>query len=197
MDEAAVTAKFRQAASYAILNVVPGLAAVYTSRARLRSSACTFPDSCVKCGTYQFDGSSNIRVLRVRRFNDKKPAQKVLRRTCLICGYKDDAEVHPELEIKKSSSVDPGQSVVELPAPIEAESRHSRPKSPVASPSFHEALPCPLNVHSTMPGTKCSQHRGKHIVKSGLQELLSRNKGGKVHHPDQAEGGLAAFLSNL
>ena len=184
MDDEAITAKFQQALPHAALNVAPGLAARYVSRARLRSPACSFPDSCPKCGTYLFDGSGQIRVVRLKKRKDKEKAQRVLRRTCLVCGHNSNTALHKEADPPKSGQAQKLASEVDL-----QHATNSKPPSPP-----HETPPRPVSVH---PMTLASRHRGKHIVKAGLQELLSRNKARTTHPEDKEDTSLAAFLKGL
>ncbi len=176
-DLDASTVAFRRAAPFAVLSVAPGLAARYVSRARLLSPSCSFPDSCPKCGTYLFDGSSEIRVTRQTKASNKDKPQSVLRRLCLVC--RKTSVVNLSRENRASSS----QQHVEPPP------THSVPSPSPAQPSSH-----PINVRPTPPPGPGGKQR------AGLQELLSRNKKkneAKQNTESNTASGLAAFLKDL
>ncbi|KAF8351403.1 hypothetical protein F5887DRAFT_937302 [Amanita rubescens] len=161
------TVAFRRAAPFAVL-----------SRARLLSPSCSFPDSCPKCGTYLFDGSSEIRVIRQTKDGNKdNKSQSVLRRLCLVC--RKTSVVKLSRENREHVEPPPTNSV---PAP-----------SP-AQPSSH-----PINVRPTPPPGP-QRHRQGGKQRAGLQELLSRNK--KKNEANRSTdsntaSGLAAFLKDL
>jgi len=173
------TVAFRRAAPFAVLSVAPGLAARYVSRARLLSPSCSFPDSCPKCGTYLFDGSSEIRVIRQTKDGNK---DKSLRRLCLVC--RKTSIVKLSRENRASSS----QQHVEPPP------TNSVPAPSPAQPSSH-----PINVQPTPPPGP-QRHRQGGMQRAGLQELLSRNKKkneAKQSTESNTASGLAAFLKDL
>ena len=170
MDDPSTIA-FRRAAPFAVLAVAPGLAARYVSRARLSSPPCSFPDSCPKCGTYLLDGSSDIRVIRNTKPQNKDSPKNVLRRFCLACRKSSIVQLHRE----NRALSEPAPAV---PSP-----------SPAQSSTSH-----PANVRPTPPGPH--RHRQGALQRAGLQELLSRNK--KKKEPKQnADNSLTSLLKNL
>lgn len=178
MDDASTLA-FRRAAPFAVLAVAPGLAARYVSRARLLSPPCSFPDSCPKCGSYLFDGSSDIRVIRNTKPRNKDDPKNVLRRFCLIC--------------RKGS-------IVKLPRENRALSEPPPMAQPRAMPSLLPAQSSSshtTNVRPTPPRLQRHQQGGSQ--RAGLQELLSRNKRKKEpkQNADNTASGLAALLKDL
>lgn len=176
------TVAFRRAAPFAVLSVAPGLAARYVSRARLLSPSCSFPDSCPKCGTYLYDGSSEIRVIRQTKATNKDNPQSALRRLCLVC--RKTSVVKLSRENGASSSQ---QHVQVEPPPT-----HSVPSPLPAQPSSH-----PINVQPTPPSGP-QRHRQRGMQRAGLHELLSRNrKKNESKQNTESNSGLAAFLKDL
>ncbi|KAF8621679.1 hypothetical protein AX15_007692 [Amanita polypyramis BW_CC] len=192
IDDAATIA-FRRAAPFVVLNVAPGLAASYVSRARLLSPACSFPDSCRKCGTYLFDGSADTRVVRPRKRRNNDKRQRVLRHFCLVCGNTFTVKSHRG--DGPSTSQSQHRQITDHPPPQSSSNSRSERSVSLSSPAL--SSPHPPNVQSTSPEPQRQRQGGMH--RTGLQVLLARNKRRKEQKPnaDETTSGLAAFLKDL
>ncbi|PFH52777.1 hypothetical protein AMATHDRAFT_1823 [Amanita thiersii Skay4041] len=193
MDDhlATTTAIFRQALPYAVLASAPGLAARYVTRARFLDLAASFPDACIKCGTYLYDGSSEVRVMRLKTPNGRKRPSRTLRHSCLVCGHETDVALRShEITLNASDNFDGPDS------------------QPAVSDNQKDGTPAPeitlrnASLRPTSTATEAAMQHGnkKRRPIAGLQEMLSRNrvaKNKKALDDSNTDGNLITFLNSL
>lgn len=102
-----ITSKFRIQLPLAIQPASRSLAALHATRARLLHHPGPETDvlrdtHCTKCGVYLLDGAGSVRLVRKARHNKAKkntkspgpkPYDRVLRRSCRVCGSVEDVPV--------------------------------------------------------------------------------------------------------
>lgn len=160
MDPA--TSKFLHARPYAVLSAAPSLAAIYASANPSKNT-----DWCTKCGSYLFDGSGQVRVVRLKSQKQKLADTKILRTTCTNCGWKTDV------------------SRAKPPAVTTVSQKESSPNPSPRPPSTTNSYTC---VQSKVRDKK------KSALQSLLSEKRDREAQGKLKSRDI---GLAAFLNDL
>ena len=199
----ASTAKYQLSLPFALLPASSSLAALHATRARiLHPTESAFLDSthCVKCGSYLLDGQVHM-ARPVRKSSARQDGRRVMRRICVVCGFSHELPVDrgnaasfPRTRKAKASATatQPVQklfkSAVEPPLLLSP--------SPSISSSNPRSAPNPSSSDHSAPAH--SKLRGK--KKSGLQDMLSRNREKKAKQLEERSeglGGLEAFLSGL
>jgi RNase P subunit RPR2 len=191
------TAKYQLSLPFALLPASSSLAALHATRARIfHPTESAFLDSthCVKCGSYLSHGQM---ARPARKSSRREDSRRVMRRTCVVCGFSHELPVDrgnaasfPRTRKAKASTqpVQKLSKVVEypsLPSPSPSIGSSNPRSAPNPSPSDHSA-----SARSKLRGRK----------KSGLQDMLSRNREKEAKQPEarsEGLGGLEAFLSGL
>ncbi|TFK43478.1 hypothetical protein BDQ12DRAFT_675047 [Crucibulum laeve] len=221
-----VTARFQKALPYTLLPLSPRLAALHTARARAQPHAASFPDSCSKCGTYASASTSHISVKRMKRSTQfNASSTRVLRRTCRACGDVIDtpldtgnAALFPTSTAAKGKASRSQKEYTQIPPSLETKSRLpslTPSASPVPTqrsasmqPTSRSTYPDPshpiasLNSSKSNPArTSATQPKVGSKKRSGLQDMLSRNRDKEQREQSKNKagkaGGLAEFLSGL
>jgi hypothetical protein len=145
----AATSKHQLALPH-VLAFTPGLAALHASRTRLQhhraqADAPALSGHCAKCGSYLYDGSSPIRIVRARSRKRKRSSvaarqegntgssapERVLQQTCGACEWTSTTPV-------------PSSGARSFPA---VRKRGHSPRSHVAA----DTAPQPLPAHNSQP----------------------------------------------
>jgi hypothetical protein len=193
------TSEFQLCLPRLLLPISPPLSARHASRVRLLyPTESILEDHCSKCGSFLLNGNGNIRLYRktVKGAHKKEQTlQNFQRRTCQTCGFCKDvpvgrgnASLFPK---RKRTRVNHTEEVF---APVVADSDQSVPQPP-PQPLTAAAAPLPSRAAPDLP-----QRSKKRPKKSGLQEMLSRNREKEKERQlvqESGSEGLASFLSNL
>lgn len=197
-----MTSKYQLSLPFALLSASPSLAALHATRARIlhpTESASLDSTHCIKCGSYLLNGDGAVSIMRPskgRRSSER--VRRVIRRTCGICGSSHDIPIDSSSDslfprIRKNITAISTPTTRYQPSE-EALETSKRSLSPPQSSS--------VGSHNAKPTVPSAQRRSKSRAKqkSGLQDMLSRNKE-KLAKQDKVEGegqgGLTAFLSGL
>jgi hypothetical protein len=173
MDPA--TIRFRLTLPYALFPASPPLAALHAARARTLHPDHLPSDTppCSRCGS--------LLVHHLRAFKNKKQNNRILRRSCPICG----------------AVIDTPLSIVSFPPVRNHGTKTITPPLPVA---VEPSPPSPPKSLSPVPPKQQSRPKKK----SGLQYLLAHNRENEERERQKQNqsnnsqlGGLAAFLSDL
>lgn len=178
MDSSDPTVRYQQKLVFELLKVSPRLAALHATRGQLHSTT-----HCLKCGSYLFNGDGQTRVTRMNRKargSQNSVPPRHLHRSCRICGWKHDTPID-----RRGAPL----SLASPPA--------STATAPIVVPERVTTLPSLTETQSSVPPSKTRSKKKK----SGLQDLLSRNREIEKARSGQQQGqgglGLAAFLNGL
>lgn len=212
-----MTTKYQLSLPFALLAASPSLAALHATRARiLNPTESTFLDAthCLKCGSYLLNADGKVTIERPRKrrkgvAKGDKAITSVLKRTCGVCGFRDDvpvdrgnASLFPKIKKGATPSL-PTESSQLFEFTTKAlgnpnfDRPSSQPRSSSVASSTHPAPTLPLHPPQPLPPAR-SKNRSK--KKSGLQDMLLRNKEREEKErlkENHGQGGLAAFLSGL
>ncbi|KAF8529141.1 hypothetical protein BU17DRAFT_80331 [Hysterangium stoloniferum] len=186
----------------ALQGISPGLAALHTSRLRLRNPDIDFslsPNACIRCGHQSVSVRSRVRRNAPSQKNkaEADPPQRVIERTCTACRFihivpisRGNAALFPASRKNKSGPAEPNFPLVPLLAQI--------------PPSLPPPPPPPSTPHTrrsgALPDVLISKRNKK---KSGLQELLARNRQKQEQENKKLDasrgkpGTLSSFLDGL
>ena len=193
------TSEFQLCLPRLLLPICPPLSARHASRVRiLYPTETILEDHCSKCGSFLLNGNGNIRLCRktVKGAHKKEQtSQNFQRRTCQTCGFCKDVPVG-----RGNASLFPKRKrtrinhTEEVSAPVVADSDQSAPQLPPQSLT-DAATPPPSRSVLDLP-----QRTKKRPKRSGLQEMLSRNREKEKERQlvqESGSDGLASFLSSL
>ena len=166
------TAKFEQAISLVLLPVSPQLAALHTSRTNSHSQC-----SCTRCGS---NLTTTTRLVRSKRKRNASPSRAILA-SCSACGAMNLSPI----ENAPASSLPYGKRTASLPVP---DHPTQVSLSSIVSPQMAPSAPFPLSAN---------QPTAKKTNKSGLQEILQRNRDRERKRVKTTETSLSAFLTSL
>lgn len=172
------TSKFRDALPYAVLRVAPGLAALHSTKGRGE-------EWCFKCGSYLLSGNAEIQVTRMKKRKRAMALTRLLRKTCRCCGWSNDTPIaaQPPPSVSRTSSLN-----------VESQPIKTLPPLPATPPIQKQPMLSSTYLPPAQPKLRSKK-------KTGLQEMLSRNRQkteqAQQNREGQVSGGLAAFLSGL
>lgn len=205
-------------------SVSPSLAAYHYLRlrkAQIDSGSIPFSrNRCSKCGYLLLHGTSNTRLVRfyTTRTNKKRipstprsPIVHSVQQTCTTCGYVNNTLLQPvnhnflfhprNLLTSPQSSSRPSRPVPQQVTPhTPGTDQLALPDPTPASTDLHPPLHSspslpPLANAQPQPRTKPRKSRPKH--KTGLQEILARNRERQRDAADRGSAGLSTFLHSL
>lgn len=198
MDPDPATVKFAQALPFVLLPASSQLAALHTARARVN-----VPAACSRCGA-----DATFQRTRITRSKQPRSSQatRMVSTSCIACNGVVSTPFQsgtiPSSSRKPIAlAVTPSQLVAQAsssevnvaPLPV-SHQVNLAPKSASPAAVVRENGPAP-------PPAKLGPSSSKNKKKSGLQQMLERNREKEKHKAKAADAkqpsGLSAFLSNL
>ncbi|KAK1236640.1 hypothetical protein PQX77_000192 [Marasmius sp. AFHP31] len=218
-DSDPATKKF-QTAFPTLLGLTPQLAALHNSRALKHRSetAVDAPfDVCSQCGAFLYCQThfgneacqSTTRLLRTKSAQaEKQRANRVVQNTCGNCGWltervveNGNAALFPRRKRGRTSTTRTSLTSSDVKPTILPPVTHQDDQIAPSIPSGPKPLSQQSSSITPAPSSQASRSRPK--KKSGLQEMLARNREKEEKQKQSASAqksqnsGLAAFLSGL
>ncbi|OBZ70402.1 hypothetical protein A0H81_10008 [Grifola frondosa] len=211
------TTQYQLALPLLLSRVSPGLASLHASRARLLNPTDTslLVSHCSKCGAHLLDGFGMVRSVRKkRRLSSGSSFARVVRKSCKICGHAEEVPIEttnatlfpkPRAGIKPqhvssfNASYSPATSQPSAPSQPTVSSLSRSPSvNPPSSGRSSERSSTPImssQEPSSVLAASRSQARSK--KKSGLQQMLARNRERQEQEKQIKGQGISAFLQGL
>lgn len=218
-----VTNKHRQAFTLALRNVSPSFAALHASRLRLRpesedhrAGVQTPPLTtltCLRCGYT----SVHVRIVRLKQTQQKRRQNqnqasshvipqdtlaRVIQRTCTTCAFVERIPVPRGAAVVFGKTPRRTKAVVDGSRAASSSDTNAVVIQGAPTPSTGSGSPSPWQ--SPQPQIQHPKKTSRPKKKSGLHDLLARNRQRQQHHDrdremdgDAAGSGLASFLSGL